>query len=716
MADRRFPQPYVARLRAQHAEDTAGENIMGDDQGRDTDHGREAGPRCVALVGPFASGKTSLLEAILARTGAIARQGRVAEGNTVGDATPEARAHTMSVEANIAETDFMGDAYTFIDCPGSVEFLFEAQGILGGVDVAVVVAEADERKVPALQVIMKALEDRGIPRMLFLNKIDKADKGVRAVLEMLQPASAIPLVLRQIPIWKDGAATGFIDLALERAHVYQHHAESEVVQIPDEEKSRELDARFEMLETVADYDDALMEQLLEDIPPEPDAVFADLASELRQGLICPVFIGSAENGNGILRLLKALRHEAPSIVDTRARLGVDEAQGCVVQVLKTIHTTHGGKLSVGRVLSGVVDDGSVLLRTNGEENRVSGIFRVMGTQAHKRGAAQAGETVALGRLDTVLTGDTLAADTPLAENLVALQPPEPVLGMAVSPVERKDEVKLSAALTKVVEEDPSIRITQLQDTGETLLDGQGEMHLRVALERLTGKYAISVDTAPPQVSYRETIRAAASARGRHKKQSGGHGQFGDVALEIRPLSRGEGIQFAEKITGGVVPKQYISSVEQGVREYLRNGPLGFPVVDVAVTLVDGSYHSVDSSDQAFKMAAQLGMREGMGGCKPVLLEPISEVYIHCPSEATARINAIVSSRRGQIMGFDARAGWPGWDTVRAMMPDAELQDLIVELRSATAGVGTYTRQFDHLSELTGKLADQVLMKHGRDAA
>lgn len=680
------------------------------------DHGRAVGPRCVAIVGPFASGKTSLLEAILARTGAIPRQGKVGDGNTLGDATPEARAHTMSVEANIAETEFMGDAYTFIDCPGSVEFLFESQAVLGGADVAVVVAEADEKKVPALQVILKALEDRGIPRMLFLNKIDKADQGVRDVLKMLQPASSVPMVLRQIPIWKNGIATGFIDLALERAHIYHELAESEVVAIPDEEKSRELDARFEMLETVADYDDALMEQLLEDIAPEPDAVFADLVSELREGQICPVFIGSAEHGNGILRLMKALRHESPAIAETRARLGLDEAQGSVVQVLKTIHTTHGGKLTVGRVLAGTVDDGAALFRAGGEENRVSGIFRVMGTQAVKRGAAQTGETVAFGKLDTAATGDTLRADKPPAANLVALEVPEPVLGMAVSPSERKDEVKLSSALTKVVEEDPSIRIAQVQDTGETVIEGQGEMHLRVALERLTGKYAIQVQTSAPMVSYRETIRSGTSVRGRHKKQSGGHGQFGDVVLEIAPLARGEGIQFQEKITGGVVPKQYIGSVEQGVRDYLRAGPLGFPVVDVAVTLVDGSYHSVDSSDQAFKTAAQIGMREGMGGCKPVLLEPIAEVQVHCPSDTTARINAIVSGRRGQILGFDAREGWPGWDTVRAMMPEAELQDLIVELRSATAGVGTYTKRFDHLAELGGKLADQVLQKHGRHAA
>ncbi|MEI2387321.1 elongation factor G [Breoghania sp. JC706] len=679
-------------------------------------NGRVAGPRCIALVGPFASGKTSLLEAILARTGAIQRQGTVSQGNTVGDASPEARAHAMSVEANIAETTFMGDAYTFIDCPGSVEFLFETQGVLAGVDAAVVVAEADEKKVPALQLILKQLEERGVPHMLFLNKIDKVDGRVHDILTMLQPASAVPMVLRQIPIRKDGRVAGFIDLALERAHIYQEQAESEVIDFPADERERELEARFEMLEAIADYDDALMEQLLEDIQPEADRVFTDLVKETRDGLICPVFMGSAEHGNGILRLMKALRHEAPAIDDTCVRLGLAENTGSVVQVLKTLHTPHAGKLSIVRVLEGTIGDGAVLMRSDGAESRVSGVLKVVGTQASKRGPAGRGETVALGKLETAQTGDTLKLDGAPAANLTMLEPPEPVMAFAVKPGDRKDEVKLSAALSRIVEEDPSLIVEQVQDTAETLLRGQGEMHLRVALERLTGKYGIQVQTGQPHIPYKETIRASTSVRGRHKKQSGGHGQFGDVVLTIAPLPRGEGIVFSDTITGGVVPKQYIPSVEAGVKDYLRQGPLGFPVVDIAVTLTDGSYHSVDSSDQAFKAAAQVGMREGMDACKPVLLEPIMQVVLNCPSEATAKINAMVAGRRGQILGFDARPDWPGWDQVKATMPAAEILDLIVEMRSATAGVGNFTARFDHLSELTGKLAEQVLQRHGRQAA
>jgi elongation factor G len=685
------------------------------------DLGRQGGPRCIALVGPFGSGKTSLLEAIMARTGAISRQGHVRDGNTLGDASPEARANAMSVEANIADTEFMGERYTFIDCPGSVEFQHEAGPVLDGADLAVVVAEADAKKVPSLQLVLRDLEARGVPHMLFLNKIDKLSGRLRDVLTLLQPASSLRLVLRQIPLRDKGLVTGFIDLALERAFVYREGMESEVVAMPSGEQDRELEARFSMLEQVADFDDALLEQLLEDMVPDRELVFADLVREMREGLICPVFLGAAEHGNGITRLLKALRHEAPGLPETRARLGVEDGAGACVQVLKTTHSTRGGKYCVARVLGGEIADGAALQSADGSESKVSGIFRVLGPDTIKRGTATTGETVALGKVEFGRTGETLYLNggrtAPSRRQLGTAQRPPPVLALAVTPRERRDDVRLSSALARIIEEDPSLQLSQVQSTGETVLEGQGEMHLRVTLERLTGKYGVAVTTSAPHIPYRETIRRAVTKRGRHKKQSGGHGQFGDVVLEIAPLSRGEGNVFRETITGGVVPRQYIGSVEAGVRDYLdHGGPLGFPVVDVAVTLTDGSYHSVDSSDQAFKSAAQLAMREGMPEASPVLLEPIVEITVDCPTEATARINAMLSRRRGQISGSDARADWEGWDEVRAMIPASEIQDLIIELRSATAGVGSFTQRFDHLAELTGRLADEVTEKLGRQAA
>ncbi len=670
--------------------------------------------RCIALVGPYLSGKTTLLEAILARSGNVTRQGKTTEGTTIGDASDEARSHNMSVELNAATIDFLDDSYTFIDCPGSIEFRHEANLALTACDAAIVVCEPDPKKVPALQLILKQLETRNIPHFLFLNKIDATEMHVRDILPLLQPASTKPLVLRQIPIWENDIVSGFIDLALERAYIYREHAPSEVADLPKDHTDREEEARFNMLEHLADYDDALMEQLLEDIEPPRDRVFDDLTSELRSGEICPVLLGSAEHGNGILRLLKALRHEAPTIADTVQRLGVSGADSAA-HIFKTFHTEHGGKLSFARVLCGEFSDGATVYGPNGDE-RISGIFTVLGQEPSKSGNPGAGDTVAFGRLESTATGDTLTLEKNASINIEAPRARAPVYGLAITAAERKDEVKLTAAIGKIIEEDPSISLEHNQELGEMVLWGQGEMHLRIALERLHRKFGINAQSGIRHIPYRETIRKAVEIRGKHKKQSGGHGQFGDVVVDIKPLPRGSGFEFSDTISGGVVPKQYIPSVAHGVEEHLARGPLGFKVVDVAVCLKDGSYHSVDSSDQAFKMAGRLAMAEGLPQCQPVLLEPIMAVEIVVPSEATAKVNAIIPSRRGQILGFDTRPGWEGWDLVQAHMPEAEISDLIVELRSVTSGVGTFEAKFDHLSELTGKLAEQVLTSHQKEAA
>jgi elongation factor G len=659
-------------------------------------------------VGPFQSGKTTLLEAILARTGAIQRQGTVDAGTTIGDSGQEARHHKMSVEATFATTNFMGDNYTFVDCPGSIEFIQDMRSVLPAVDAAVVVCEADEKKVPQLQLILRELEDQNIPHFVFLNKIDKADKRVRETIALLQPASRVPLLLRQIPIWNGDIISGFVDLALERAFVYKEHAASEIIELKDENVDRKKEARFKMLETLADHDDQLMEQLLEDIEPPRDKVFDDLAKELRERIVCPVLLGVASRSNGVLRLLKALRHESPGAAETAKRLGVKAGNEATALVLKTFHTTHGGKMSVVRLLGGQAGDGTTLMTPAGDSARVSGVFKLMGQHFEKRPQATAGETIAFGKLDSAKTGDTLSSGKQPPAALVQVKPFAPVLATAVQAKERKDDVKLGPAFTKLTEEDPSLTVVHNAENHEVVIWGQGEMHLRVASERLADRFLVPVSTRPPSVGYRETIRKPITQRGRHKKQSGGHGQFGDVVLEIKPLPRGSGFKFEDRITGGVVPRNYIPAVEEGVTDALKHGPLGFPVVDLSVALIDGSYHTVDSSDQAFRTAGRIGIVEGLPQSQPVLLEPIHEVEIVCPSEATAKMNAILSGRRGQILGFDTREGWDGWDTVRAQMPESEIGDLIIEVRSATAGVGSFIFKFDHMAELTGRTADQII--------
>jgi elongation factor G len=399
------------------------------------------------------------------------------------------------------------------------------------------------------------------------------------------------------------------------------------------------------------------------------------------------------------------------VTETAKRLGASQAKDALAYVFKTVHLQHGGKLSLARVLAGRLDDGATLQSSSGETGRVSSITGANCAHDAKRAAAEAGDTVALGKLDTIKTGDTLSSGKTAPPALVSVEPLPPVLAIALAANDRKDDVKLGQALLRLNEEDPSLTMIHNPQTHDIVLWGQGEMHLRVALERLRDRFGVNVKSHPPTIGYQETIRKSITQRGRHKKQSGGHGQFGDVVLEIGPMPRGGGFAFTEKVVGGAVPRNYIGAVEEGVVDGLLRGPLGFPVIDVQVTLTDGSYHSVDSSDLAFRTAARIGVSEALPQCQPVLLEPIHVVEIVCPTEATARINAILSGRRGQILGFDTREGWPGWDRVRAMMPEAEIGELIVELRSATAGAGSFTRQFDRMAEVSGRAADQIIAAH-----
>ncbi|MBA2590195.1 MAG: elongation factor G [Alphaproteobacteria bacterium] len=672
---------------------------------KDTSNRIKAAPRAIALVGPHGGGKTSLLESIAAITGAVVRKGQIANGSSLGDTSPQSRARQMSVEMNVLTTQYLGEEFTFLDCPGSIEFIADTLNLLPGIDAAVVVCEPDAAKAAMLQPFFKRLADAHVPHLLFVNKFDKARGPLRALLTALQQASDTPLLLRQIPIWAEGIPAGFVDLALERAFAYRPHAADEVVDIAD--YAREKEARFQMLEKLADHDENLMEELLGDIEPSREEVFGDIKRELAEALVVPALIGSAEGDNGVRRLLKSLRHDVPGVTVAAGRAGFEQSGEAVVQVIKTLHGGHGGKLSLVRVLRGSLKDGAVLHGQGGREARIGGIFALAGDKQIKRNAAGCGDTVALARMEGFVTGETLST----AKNgggRAKIEQLVPVYRLALAAQDRKDEVKLSAAIAKLCEEDPSLVFEHNAETQDMILAGQGEIHLKAAVEKLQSRYGLTLATKQARVPYRETIRTAATARGRHKRQSGGHGQFGDVVLEIAPAPRGKGFAFQDRIKGGVVPKQWIGSVERGIRDYMKTGPLGFPVVDVTVALTDGSYHTVDSSDAAFQTAGRLAMSEGMPGCSPVLLEPIMRVSVHVPSDATAKVNALVSGRRGAPLGYDARQGWRGWDTVRAEMPLSEVSDLIVDLRSLTQGVGTYEMEFDRLAELGGKLADTIV--------
>jgi elongation factor G len=645
------------------------------------------------------------LESLLFATGAISRKGSAKDGTTVGDSSPEAKARKMSVETSAAVTQYLGETWSFLDCPGSVELAQDSRNALLVCDVAVVVAEPVVEKALTLAPLFKFLDDNKIPHILFINKMDQAEHTARDVLHALQSVSSRPLVLRQVPIrvaGKDGdEVTGYVDLVSERAYKYHAGQESDLIKMPEEMLPREQEARTSLLESLADFDDTLMEQLLGDAVPSKEEIYQQISRDLADDLIVPVLLGAAEKDSGVHRLLKALRHDAPGPEATAKRLGLNGEAAAVV--FKTSNQQHAGKLSLARIFGGKIADGATL---NGQ--RVAGVLKLKGHAGEKVPAAGAGEVAALGRLDQAKTGDILLPSGKTPNGYKWPEPMRPLFSVAIDVENRNDEVKLTAALSKLSEDDPSLTYSHDPDTHELLLYGQGEVHLNIAFDRLKSRFNLPVKHRRPSISYRETIKGQVKQHARFKRQSGGHGQFADVHIEVWPLARGAGFEFHDRVVGGAVPRTFIGSVEEGIRDYLQRGPLGFPVVDVAAALFDGQYHAVDSSDMAFKTAARMAMQEAMPKCQPVLLEPIFSVEISAPNEFTAKVHNLITGRRGQILNFGAKDGWQGWDLVEALLPQSELHDMIIELRSLTLGVGNFAYRFDHLQELTGRLADKVV--------
>ena len=666
--------------------------------------------RAVALVGPAGTGKTSLAEALLYASGAIKRQGSVEAGTCVGDASPEARARRGSTELNLMNFDFMGDHFALIDMPGGTGFAADGLAALQSADMALVVIDPAPERAVLAEPMLRRLDELGVPHAIFVNKIESARSGtIRELIAQLQPMSREPLALRQIPIREGEAVTGYVDLALERAYRYRPGAESEVIEIPSDMSDQEKAERTRLLETLADFDDALMEALLMDEQPDLITVMNDLALDTAGNKVVPVILGSALTGGGVRRLLKLLRHEAPMPDAAAERLGLNGAHGSPAGGLHVFKIANGGamgRLALSRVLGVPLREGEELVVFN-EAARAGSIFFVQGDKTAKQAGAAPGDVVAVAKVDSAKSGLILGRmGMPSSE--LTVDYPARNAAVAITTKDRKDDVKLSTALHRLCEEDPALEWTQDEASHETLLHGINDEHLQVVLTRLQRRYGVAVDTHPPRIAYRESIRKGATQRGRHKKQSGGHGQYGDVIIGLRPLERGAGFVFEDKITGGVVPKQWIPAVEMGVRDACAKGPLGFPVVDVAVTLIDGSYHSVDSSELAFRIAGRMAMSEALAQAAPYLLEPICKVTVDTPAGTGSKAGSVLSSRRGQILSLSPHPDWERWDRVEATLPEAGLHGLDAELRSLSQGLAVYTAGFDHLAELSGKEAEQVV--------
>lgn len=638
-----------------------------------------ARPRAVALVGPYGGGKSTICDGLLAAAGVTVRGGRPAAGTGM----------------RVAQCTMAGERWTFLDCPGSVEFGYDAACALAVADLAVLVCEPAPEKAVATGPLLRLLREARVPYVVFINKIDTLAGRVRDTVAALQAWSPHPFVLRQVPIREGDRVTGYVDLVSERAYRYRRGEPSQLVAVPDGVLDREKEARASLLEALADHDDALLEKILEDVAPSTDEVYRNLHKDVAERAVVPVMLGAGETAAGIRRLWKALRHDAPDPADTLSRHGIPAAGEPLAQVFKTVFAGHAGKLSYARVWRGEVRDGAVL---NG--HRVAGLHGFEGGGAPaKVTSAGPGEVVALGRLDGVGTGATLGAAAAAATApLPWPEPSAPVHALVIATADRKDDVKLHGALQRLAEEDPCISVLHDPETGATVLRGQGEIHLNAAVERLTKGSGLKLSTARPPVPFRETIRASVRQHARLKRQTGGHGQFADVTLEISPRPRGAGFLFSDRIVGGAVPKQYIPAVGEAAEAALGKGPLGHRVVDVEVVLVGGTFHAVDSSDMAFKTATRMAVQEGLAKADPMVLEPIDRVTISVPSEYTPSAQRLATGRRGRILGYGERDGWPGWDDVEAQMPAAELQGLIIDLRSLTMGLGTFRHQFDHLAE------------------
>jgi elongation factor G len=668
--------------------------------------GTSNGPRAVALVGPAGAGKTTLAEAMLHAAGATQRQGSVTAGTSIGDASAEARARGGSTELNLMRFDWLGDTFILADSPGSPGFSADASMAVMAADLALVVIDADPARAALVEPMLRWLELKNIPHALFVNKIDQARGTIEELLEALQPMSAAALAARQIPIRKGGQIAGFVDLALERAYLYQPGKPSQTIPLAEDMRAEEQIARFHMLEQLADHDDALLEQLISDAQPSLDTIFGDLSSETREGLVVPVLFGSALNGFGVRRLLKMLRHDTPDASATAERLGIEAP---AVQTFKVLHGSTVGRLALGRVFGGPLVEGAELAGKSGKA-RSGALFTLQGAATTKVTRAEPGDVIGIAKADTIRAGELVALNGKSPGKGIPPEPPTCNCAVSISATDHKDDVRLSTSLGKITEEDHGLHWGHDEIARETLLHGINDEHLATAIDRLKRRYNVQVTVRPPRVAYKESVRRTAQQRGRHKKQSGGHGQFGDCVIEIRPLERGEGFRFEDRITGGAIPRQYIPAVEAGVRDAMEKGPLGFPVVDVVVTLTDGSFHSVDSSELAFRTAGRIAMHDALAAATPYMLEPVAHVTIQSPGSATSRITSAVASRRGQLLGFAPTPGWSRWDTIELLLPEAELHGLEAELRSLSQGMARYEARFDHLAEVAAKLAGEIRLK------
>jgi elongation factor G len=682
--------------------------------------------RNVGLLSHSGGGKTSIAEAILFDTGEISRLGTVNDGTTTLDYDPDEVKRHITINAALGFCEWKRHRITLIDTPGAANFIADTYGALRVMDGALLLISAESGVKAQTERVWQWVEQYGLPCVVVMNEMDHERASFAQALATAQKAFDNKLVPVQVPIGEGAQFRGVIDLIRMRAFVYQPDLSGSVeeTEIPEAQRELAYQYRNQLIERVAESDDELLEKYLEEGELSTEALSPALRAATLRGTLAPMAVASALRNIGIHPLLDAVVDflpsplERPPVTGTRPRSTEavvrtpSEKEPFAALVFKTIADPYAGKLSLFRVFSGHVTSDSVVYNaTRDERERIGQIFMLQGKTQTPVGEASVGDIVAVAKLKTTTTGDSLCDEKdPVV--LPAIEFPKPAISFAVEPKSKADEEKVSQGLARLMEEDPTLQVGRDAQTRELLVSGLGEQHLEVVVDRLRRKFGCDVDMKTPRVPYKETIRGSTKVQGRYKRQSGGRGQYGDCWLEIEPLPRSGGFEFVDKIVGGVIPRNYIPSVEKGVQEAMERGPLaGYPMVDIRVTVYDGSFHPVDSSDMAFKIAGSMGFKKGVTQADPVILEPIMMMEIVVPEENMGDVIGDLNARRGRVLGMD---GAGNTKVIRAQVPMAEVLRYASNLRSMTGGRGNFSMEFSHYEEVPPHLAERIIAEAARD--
>ncbi len=668
--------------------------------------------RNVALISHVGAGKTSLVDAALYDSGAVTRQGKVDEGSSISDYDPDELKRRMTLNAKVLPVEWKNTKINFIDTPGYADFVGEVKAALRVADAALVVVTAEKGVEVGTELTWQYADERNLPRMVLVNKLDRENTSFDTALDSLRKQFGLKVVPLQLPIGEQSGFRGVVDLVSQKAYTFEGGNKVQEIPVPADLKDRISTYREQLIESAVESDDAVMEKFLEGEELSDEEILSVIKQGTRTGQLIPVLCGAGSKNIGVQALLDAIVDYLPSGAEALPEDAKAFGDNLSLFVFKTA-AAQVGTISTFRVYSGTLkpDTHVYNVQTKADE-RIGQLIIQRGKMQDTATEILAGDIGAAAKFSNTHTGDTLTGSKETSETLAPIDFPEPCYTVAVYPRSQADLDKMSNALARIVEEDRTLRVTRDPQTAEVLLSGMGESHLQIAIEGIKRKYGVDLEARDPRVSYRETIRKKARANGRHKRQSGGHGQFGDVWLELEPLPMGgeENFIFEDKIVGGVVPNQYIPGVEKGVRESLKRGFIsGNPMVYIKVALVDGKYHPVDSSAQSFEIAASLGMQEGVPQASPTLLEPVMTVTITVPENNMGDVMSDINTKRGRVLGMASLDN--GMQQITANVPQAEMLHYATDLRSITQGRGSFKMEFYQYEEVPANVQHEIIAQY-----